>query len=155
MGIEEYILRLENFKRTLIQRLPEFVASQALNAFGMISHRIVESGLIGEEEVLQLYKSEPYKKKRKKAGRQTEHVDLTYTRGGAGMLGSTGLVLQEMNEGVALARVAGRDSFTQDKLDWNSDRYGDILAPSTEEAQFILDQFDEWVFKIAEETGIV
>lgn len=155
MGIEEYILRMEKFKTLLIQRLPEFTATQALNAYALIHLRIVQSGLIGEEEILQIYTSEQYKKKRRKAGRQTEHVDLTFTRGGAGMFGSTGLVKQEMKGAVAIAVVAGRDGFTQDKLDWNSERYGDVLAPSLEETTLIFEKFDEWVFGIAEETGVI
>lgn len=154
MGLEEYIQRLEKFKTLLIQRLPEFTASQSLNAFAMIRLRIVESGLIGEEELLQIYTSEPYKKKRKKAGRQTDHVDLTFSRGGAGMFGSTGLVLNEMKNGVATASIAGRDEFTQDKLNWNSERYGDVLGASKEEIDFIVEQFDKWILSNAVEAGI-
>src|SRR5688500_11445133 len=116
MDLEEYITRLERFKQLLIQHLPEFVAQHSLDAFALIHKRILERGMIGEEELLQIYSSDSYIKKRKKAGRQTDHVDLTFTRGGPGMFGSTGLVLNEMSDGVATAVVAGRDSFTQDKL---------------------------------------
>lgn len=155
MGIDEYMARMDRFKTLLIQRLPEFTASMALNAFALVHLRIVEKGLIGEEEIARIYTSEQYKKKRKKSGRQTDHVDLTYSRGGAGMFGSTGLVLQEMKGGVATASVAGRDPFTQDKLEWNSDRYGDVLGASDKEKQFVYDAFDKWIFEIAEEAGIV
>ncbi len=155
MSLEEYIERLGEFRRLIIQRLPEFTAGKAMDVFAMIRLRIIERGLIGEDEIKNIYTSEPYKKKRRDQGRQTEYVDLTFTRGGAGMLGSTGLVLQEMNDGIAKASVAGRDEFTQDKLDWNSDRYGDVLGINEKENEYVIEQFDKWVLELATEAGIV
>lgn len=154
MTLDEYIIRWARFKDLLIQRLPQFTATMALEAAALIKLRIVEKGLIGENEISQIYTSDQYKRKRQKSGRQIEHVDLTYTRGGAGMFGSTGLVLQEMKNDVARAVVAGRDEFTQNKLDWNSERYGDVLGASNKEKQHVYDAFDKWLYEIAVEAGI-
>lgn len=154
MKIEEYIERVKKFKALLMARLPQFVAEQAMSTKSLLQLRVQERGEIGVNETVNAYTSEPYKKKREKRGRQTAFVDLTFTRGGAGMFGSTGLVLEEEANGIVKVSVGGRDEFTQNKLDWNSERYGDVLAPSKEEEAAIVERFDKWVFDLAVETGI-
>ena len=155
MELEEHIERMKQFGKLLEVRMPDFVATAAMDLKAMIQHRTQEAGKIGDEEIVQIYMNEAYKRKRRERGRQTEYVDLTFTRGGAGMFGSTGIVLEESKPGEARVVVGGKDEFTQQKLDWNSDRYGDILAPAKEEIDFIEKQFDKFLEQLAEEAGVL
>lgn len=151
---EEFIEKIHKFQNRLQAELPKFVNKQAMNATGLIINRIQERGLNADETQLGIYTSTPYKNKRKKAGRQTDYVDETFTRGGAGMLGSTGIVQESYSEGVAMVKVAGRDEFTQNKLDWNGERYGDILNVTKAEDQLMLDNFEEFINDLIIEAGI-
>lgn len=151
---EEYIARLEKFRARLQSELPPFVATTAMNAKALIQSRIQERGLNSDEEVLGIYTSEPYKKKREKKGRQTEYVDVTFTRGGAGMLGSTGIVSETFVNGIVTVKVAGKDDFTQNKLDWNSDRYGDILETTKKEDALLLSTFEDFLQQLIDETNL-
>lgn len=151
---EEYIARLEKFRARLQSELPPFVATTAMNAKALIQSRIQERGLNSDEEVLGIYTSEPYKKKREKKGRQTEYVDVTFTRGGAGMLGSTGIVSETFVNGIVTVKVAGKDEFTQNKLDWNSDRYGDILETTKKEDALLLSTYEDFLQELIDETNL-
>ncbi len=151
---EQYIERLHEFQQKLEARLPKFTAQQAMNATAQIVHRIQEQGTNADGAVLGVYTSEPYKNKRSKRGRQTEYVDLTFTRGGAGMFGSTGIVSETNANGVVNVVVAGRDSFTQDKLEWNSERYGDVLELSKREEEILFQGFEDLLTELIIETGL-
>lgn len=151
---EEYIARLEKFRARLQSELPPFVSTTAMNAKALIQSRIQERGLNSDEEVLGIYTSEPYKKKREKKGRQTEYVDVTFTRGGAGMLGSTGIVSETFVNGIVTVKVAGKDDFTQNKLDWNSDRYGDLLETTKKEDELLLSTYEDFLQELIDETNL-
>lgn len=154
MTPEQAIERLADFRTKLEATLPKFVAQQAMNTTGLIVHRIQEQGNNSSDVQLGNYISEPYKKKREKRGRQTDYVDLTFTRGGAGMFGSTGIVQESFADGIVNVKVAGRDSFTQDKLDWNSDRYGDVLGVSKKEEELLHESFEVYLSDLFHETGL-
>lgn len=151
---EKYIQRLKNFNAKLAVGLPPFMARQAMDAKALVQSRVQEKGLNAEEASLGIYTSEPYKKQRQKKGRQVAHVDLTMTRGGAGMFGSTGLVEQSFENGIARVVVAGKDEFTQDKLEWNSERYGDVLAVSAAEEKLLDESFTEFLQELIDETAL-
>lgn len=154
MSPEEFIERLEKFNTSLEVQLPKQTATQATNLAALIVHRVQEQGLNAREEQLGVYTSPQYKKKREKAGRQTEYVDLTYTRGGAGMFGSTGIVSESNDNGLVTVVVAGRDQFTQDKLDWNSARYGDVLAPTIGEENLVIQSFETFLSNLKTAAGL-
>lgn len=154
MNPEEYIARLQKFQSLLVADLPRFTAEKAMDANALVQNRIINRGLNADEVQLGFYTSEPYKKKREKHGRQTEFVDLTFTRGGAGMFGSTSLIFSEYQNGIARAVVGGKDEFTQKKLQWNSDRYGDVLAMSAKEIELIDASYEEWLGGLIKEAGL-
>lgn len=151
---EEYIERLREFQTKLSATLPKFVAQSAMDTTALIVHRIQEQGNNSEDVQLGNYISEPYKKKREKRGRQTAYVDLTMTRGGAGMFGSTGIVSESFDGAVVNVKMAGRDDFTQDKLDWNSERYGDLLETSKKEEAILFESFEVFLSDLVDETGL-
>lgn len=155
MSPEEYVARLSSFKAALERELPEFTAIQALDANALVQNRIINRGLNEEDVQLGMYTEGQYKKKREKRGRQTEYVDLTFTRGGAGMFGSTGLIFQEYQLGIARAVVGGKDEFTQNKLQWNSERYKtDVLGLTDDEVKLLDQNYTEWVESKIKEAGL-
>lgn len=151
---EQYIERLHEFQAKLTATLPEFVAQRAMDATALIVHRIQEQGNNSNDAQLGNYISGPYKKKREKKGRQTAYVDLTMTRGGAGMFGSTGIVAQSFDGNVVKVSVGGKDEFTDNKLEWNSDRYGDVLEVSKKEEGLLFESFEVFLSDLIQETGL-
>lgn len=151
---EQYIERLHEFQAKLTATLPKFVAQRAMDTKALIVHRIQEQGNNADEEQLGNYTSDAYMKKREKKGRQTSYVDVTFTRGGAGMFGSTGIVSETNTNGVVNVVVAGIDSFTQDKLEWNSDRYGDLLEASKKEGELLFESFETFLSDLIQEVGL-
>ncbi len=151
---DTYIKKLKKLRTSIEQGLPALMAQQAMDAKALVQSRIQEKGLNSEEEQLGIYTSEAYKKQRQKRGRQVAYVDLTNTRGGAGMFGSTGLVEQSFENGIAKVVVAGRDAFTQNKLEWNSDRYGDVLQLTAGEKELIAESVGEFLNDLIEEIGL-
>ena len=151
---ETYIEKLKQFEAKLMASLRSFTAQRAMDAKALIQDRIQERGLNAEEVQLGNYTSEPYKKKRQKGGRQTAYVDLTITRGGAGMFGSTGIIEERTEADSATTVVGGKDEFTANKLEWNSDRYGDVLEVSKKEEQLIVDSFNGLLEELIAETGL-
>ena len=151
---EDYIERIHQFQNKLTATLPRFVAQQAMDTKALIVHRIQEQGNNSEEVQLGNYAAGQYKKKREKAGRQTDYVDVTFTRGGAGMFGSTGIVSESFDGNIARAVVGGVDEFTANKLEWNSERYGDLLKPSKKEEELLFESFHVYLHDLIEETGL-
>jgi len=151
---EEYIERLHEFQSKLSATLPKFVAGAAMDTTALIVHRIQEQGNNYKDVQLGNYTSEPYKKKRESKGRQTDYVDLTMTRGGAGMFGSTGIVSETFDGKVVNVTVAGRDEFTANKLEWNSDRYGDVLEVSKKEEGLLFESFEVFLSDLIQEVGL-
>lgn len=155
MTPDEAIEKMQQFRTKLIASLPDFSTRAAMDATGLIVHRIQEEGDNAEGSQLGNYTEGPYKKKRQKRGRQVEYVDLTMTRGGAGMFGSTGIVTQVVEPGIVRTKVAGRDEFTQKKLDWNAERYDtDLLKVNDKENQLIFESFQQHVDDLITEVGL-
>lgn len=77
--------------------------------------------------------SPKYKAKKIKAGRYRGHIDLQFT---TRMWSSTGIVERKV-EGKSdfLVIIAAKNKENQDKLDWNSDRYGNVLELSPGEVE--------------------
>lgn len=67
---------------------------------------------------------------RRAQGLQTEHVDLSYT---GRMFAGTVPVKQVVAGTKFIVTIGGSDAEVQQKLDWNHERYGDFLAPTTQE----------------------
>lgn len=162
MNLEEYIVRWNNFREDVARELPKFLATQAGDLFALIRLRIVDTGLdagnvpmvySGDGEIDGAY-SKAYARKRQRAGRQIDHVDLEFTRGGAGMWGSTGIVEQKADDNEVTISIGGRDEFSQNKIDWNSERYGDIMRPTNKEEETVLTATDEWLLSLAIKNGV-
>lgn len=162
MTPDEAIAKLEHFEGLVKQTILPFTVKMGFNAKALIQRRIQEESVMDDgsplayvsEEMEGAY-STGYARKRKARGRQIERVDLTMTRGGAGMFGSTGIVMEEFDGETAKVKVGGKDAFTDDKLTWNTERYGTILKLSKDEENIIEEAYDNYVNELAQEAGLI
>jgi len=80
-----------------------------------------------------------YKDWREANNLQTDHVDLTFT---GNMWKRIGLTSVKTGQNIAIVTIEGRTDEAQEKLFFNSVRYGDILQPNKDELdelEFIVD----------------
>jgi len=71
-----------------------------------------------------------YKDWRNANNLQTDHVDLTFT---GNMWKGIGLTSVKSGQNIAIVTVSSKDNESEDKLFFNSARYGDILQPNQDE----------------------
>lgn len=94
----------------------------ALNAGGV--------GLI--EESLENGDGISYADWREANGLQTDHVDLTFT---GRMWQNIGIRNLKTGQNIAIVQIGGKNDESQNKLNWNSQRYGDLMKLSTDDRQ--------------------
>ena len=82
---------------------------------------------------------------------QVQHVDLTFT---GRMWANTQLIDQQISNTAVRVIVGGRSPETQDKLQWNSDRYGDVLRLSAGEITDITDIGESRILAIFARNGL-
>jgi hypothetical protein len=150
MTIEETIARLEKLNELIIQNIPDMTQLAAVQSKSLIQERIQEFGLNAEEAELGSY-SESYKKIRNKKGLQTKHVDLTNS---GQMWRATRVVKSEQVGKRYEVSVAGGDSTAQNKLNYNSERYGDVLRTSNEEELKMSQVIDDRLSELIKEVGL-
>lgn len=162
MTPDEAISKLEHFQGLINETILPFTVKMGFNAKASIQRRIQEQSINDEggpiayvSEDMEGAYSTGYAKKRKAKGRQIERVDLTMTRGGAGMFGSTGIVMEDFDGQTARVKVGGKDRFTDDKLTWNTERYGTILKLSKEEEAIIEEAYDNYINETAKQAGLI
>lgn len=96
-----------------------------------------------------------YEEWRRLNGRQTSHKDFTFTRGGAGMFGSTGVVSEVSSDGRIRVTVGGKDLFTQQKLDWNSEDEGtDLLDLTKKERALLAEKLNHFFQSLIQKHGL-
>lgn len=125
--------------------LPRFGEDMAVklsnNAIADIEGRIREKGINADGGPMSPDYTPQYKSYKKRKGRYKGHVDLDLT---GRMWGNTGVVENRKSpKGGFFVTIAGRNQETQDKLDWNSERYGDVLRLSAKEQEELTLDFEE------------
>lgn len=73
-----------------------------------------------------------YEKFRELNGRQTKHVDLTFT---GRMFQNIDITSENSREGVSEVTIGGKSSDTKHKIEENEKRYGKFLEPSAKEIE--------------------
>jgi hypothetical protein len=127
----------------LIKDIPiiisDVVLEVAQDAKAMIQQRVQEKGLNASGGKTPEY-SESYALYRKKRGRQTDHMDLTLT---GSMWQSIGVVEKQQTPDETKMTVAGRDEFTQLKIDVHSRNQFEVLKLAKDEEEFLQPRIDE------------
>lgn len=134
---EEFNQSVQRAISALNEKLPDLIDAQALDQIALFKNRVIQKGLNVDEsgnEVAFPDYSEGYKKKREKKGLTASPNRLVFT---GQMLRSLVIVGRVFQKGKYTTIVGGSNNEAQDKLQYNSDLYGDILQPSKAEEKII------------------
>ena len=137
----------------LIKDLPvvmsDILLTMGLDGKALIQQRVQEKGLNADGGKTPDYSS-MYKARRKKKGLQTNYMDLTFT---GGMWRSIGHVGTKQGKETTVS-IGGRDEFTQNKIDWNSEKQFEVLKLSKEEERILdeifAEEFERVIFEYLE-----
>lgn len=136
--INQFLGNLEALIKDLPVIMSDTLLKVGLDGKALIQQRVQEKGLTADLKKTPDY-SPLYKKKRQKKGLQTNYMDLTYTGSMWRSIGYTGT--KQGKETVV--SIAGRDEFTQNKIDWNSEKQFEVLKLSKEEEDILQEIFEE------------
>lgn len=129
--------------QNLIDNLPVVISDNLLSlttdAKALIQQRVQEKGLNANNTKTPDY-SPAYANRRKKKGLQTGYMDLTFT---GEMFRSIGVTDKKTEGEKTIITLAGRDEFTQNKIDWNSEKQFEVLKLSKEEEDILQDIFNQ------------
>lgn len=122
----------------------QVMAQVASNAIASIKQRIQEKGLNAEGTKYPAY-SKGYLKRKTKEGKYKGFVDFTLS---SRMWGNIKLVSDkgELDKGTAV--IKGTTQFEQDKLNWNTEKKGEILALSKKEITSLVKTYETGIMNI-------
>lgn len=148
MTPEEFSNRISRAVMKVQKNLPDIIDDNANNHKALIRDRFTQRGLnvddSGEETTFPAY-SEGYEKKREKKGLNVAPNRLVFT---GGMFRGLDIVNRQISEGKYTAVLGGKDADSRDKLEFNNERYHNILKPSNEEVKIMQDAYVDSVMKI-------
>lgn len=148
MTPEEFSNRVNMAIKAVQKRLPDIIDGNALNQKALIRDRLTQKGLnvddSGEETTFPDY-SKAYEKRREKKGLNVSPNRLVFT---GDMLRGLNIVGRQMAEGKYTTVLGGSDSSSQEKLEYNNERYHNILKPSNEEVKIMQDAYVDSVMQI-------
>lgn len=129
----------------VIDTLPDIMSDVMLtianDAKALIQRRVQQKGLNASGNHTPKY-SDSYAKRRQKKGRQINFMDLTDT---GEMWRSIGVTNNRKEPNRTIVTVAGRDEFTQNKVDWNSTKQFEVLKLTKEEEAVLDEIFNELI----------
>lgn len=163
MSIEEVQQAFDDASKAIVNRFPELIQTLALDTKAVIQDRIQKTGTDASGAKLPGYsttelpsfflnakkkKTKTYINLRKEKGLQTNYVDLTFT----GEMWRNTQIVESGNKGEKyVVTIGGGSDSSQNKIDWNSDRYGDILSLSKQEEENISKTYNDEIQKIIDE----
>lgn len=152
MTPQEFSANIDKLRNMLATELPTINERAALNASSLVKNRIINTGVNGDDKYLGEYEDTPYKKFRKKTGRQIEYVDLNYS---GQMFRDIGVVKQTVDNTIIKTVVGPKDTKvrkggvkTSDIAEGNAERYGNFMKPNAEEISMIGKQITSDVQKL-------
>lgn len=150
MTPEETAHALNNLAKLIAEQTPDMAQGAALTAKALIQERIQESGqdAIGAE--LTPY-SESYRKLRNKKGYETAFTNVTFT---GQMWRATNISSTTFEGSKYVVEIGGTDTPSKDKLNWNSERYGDLLRLSKNEENKLQTKIDDTLIDLVKKSGL-
>lgn len=149
LNIDQFNSSIGNMLSDIANGIPNIVQTIALDAKALIRNRIQEKGLNAEEQALDGY-TPAYKKKKEKAGKYRGFTDTTFT---GDMWRKTEITSAEQRGDQYVVTVGGKDQFSENKLEWNSEHYGDLLEVSSKEEDALAQVYDDEIQKIIDQNG--
>lgn len=147
---EELERRLNKAISEVKKRLPDVVDTLALDQKQLFRDRVTQKGLnvdSGGNEVEFPSYSDSYKKsklfKKYKDGGTPNRLVLT-----GDMLKNYDIIKRALVNGIYVVTLGGTNQDAKDKLEWNENRYGDILKPSNDEKDLMNKVFGEEIINI-------
>jgi len=139
MDIQEFNKRLDIALETIVNELPVMIDERALNSIEFIKERFIQRGTEvgsgGEEVAFPAYSPKYAKYKEERFGASTPNrIVLT----GETLRGLK--IINRQTDGANYAVTVGGDTkISEERLEWNSTRYGDLLRLTTNEEETITD----------------
>jgi hypothetical protein len=122
---------INSFLNDVLDELPGIVESAALTANAKIKDRIQKTGIDANGNSLKPYSEKYEKRKAARYGEESIRVtNLTLT---GNMWRETQLIETTDTGSEIVATVGARTTDAADKIDYNSERYGDIMRLNTKE----------------------
>ena len=150
MTPDEAAIRLNELAKLIAENTPDMTQTAALTAKALIQERIQELGEDANEVALTPY-SDEYVNVRNKKGYETTFTNLTFT---GQMWRSTGIVNEGATAKGYTVEIGGGDATAKNKVQWNSERYGDILRVSKKEETQLQVQINEQLNDFIKQVGL-
>jgi hypothetical protein len=151
MTPDEFKARLDKAIGVIHKKLPDLIDENALNQKALFRARVTQEGLnvdtSGTEVAFPDYSAGYKKKKAKVQGESTPNRLLL----SGDMLRKLNISKRELQEGKYTVTLGGTDAFSQQKLNYNGEHYGDILKPSNKEVEIMQDAFIDSIVDILNE----
>lgn len=147
MTVTEFQNKLDFAITETNNHLPAIIDGKSLNAISFMKNRFIQEGTRADEsgnEVAFPPYSDGYKKfKDKKSAGTPNRLVLT-----GAMLRSLKIVDRKQSGTVYASVIGGGDSLSEEKLEWNTERYGAILSLTTNEIDILTELTEEEIVQI-------
>jgi hypothetical protein len=148
---EEFKQKMDKALDALNTALPNLIDERALNQKALMRARVTQEGLnvdaSGNEVAFPDY-SARYEKRRIKKGLNVTPNRLVFT---GDMLRKLNITKREIQNGKYTVTLGGTDQFAQNKINYNSEHYGDVLRVSKAEEKIMMDAYLQDVADIVNE----
>lgn len=149
LNIDQFNNGINAMLRDIADNVPNIVQVIAVDAKALVRNRIQEKGLNAEEQELAGY-SPAYKKRKQKAGKDVGFTNLTFS---GDMFRKIDIVEAGQRGSEYVVTIGGKDKLSEDKVEWNSERYGDIMDVSDEEEKLLAQSVDDQIQNIINQSG--
>jgi hypothetical protein len=129
MSPEEFLEQWAALREELTNNRSREVLLVAHESLALIRLRVQNSGIDADGQSFGFYSAQ-YEKERERRNLRTDFIDLTAT---GGMWRELEVTIEADEEEISTALVQGRTTRAIDLLEFNSDRYGDLLRLSDDE----------------------
>ena len=129
MSPDEFLEQWAALREELTNNRSREVLLVAKESLALIRLRVQSSGIDADGQSFGFYSAQ-YEKERERRNLRTDFIDLTAT---GGMWRELEVTIEADEEEISTALVQGRTTRSIDLLEYNSDRYGDLLRLSDDE----------------------
>ena len=129
MSPDEFLEQWAALREELTNNRSRDVLLVAHESLALIRLRVQSSGIDADGQSFGFYSAQ-YEKERERRNLRTDFIDLTAT---GGMWRELEITIEADEEEISTALVQGRTTRAIDLLEYNSDRYGDLLRLSDDE----------------------